>query len=73
MQSRLFTLVKSDYVKAAVIAVLAPVVTYIYQYLSTSDGTFDVRELGKIAVSAFVAYLLKNFLTTSEGKFLGAV
>jgi hypothetical protein len=71
MRSQLFTLAKSDFVKAGVLAVLVPVVSYVYQHLSSAENAFDIHQLGKIALSAFFGYLLKNFLTTSEGKFVG--
>src|SRR3990167_7374260 len=75
MNSNLFKLNGSDFAKGAVMAVLAAVIVPIYTAASTNDFnalvSIDWAETGKMAFTAFLAYVLKNFLSDSNGKVLG--
>jgi hypothetical protein len=62
-----------DFAKGVMMAVLTPVVGYVYQILSAGTFTFDWSYLGKLALSGFVGYLVKNYFTDSSGKVLGKI
>jgi len=76
MTSKLFTLTLNDFEKGLIVAVLAPCAGYIGQCLQafSTGGTFspDWGSLLKIAITAGFAYITKNFLTSSQGVFLGS-
>jgi len=72
--SSLFNWNVKDFVKGAVVAVLSAVIatlqTIITQKgfnLTSTDGWY----IASVAVTAFLGYLLKNFLSDGEGKVLG--
>ncbi len=64
---------KNDILKGFIMAMLSVVVTYVGQCIDKGDVPMDahtwVLEL-KIAFGAGLAYLLKNFFTSSDDKFL---
>ncbi len=68
----LFKLNWKDAVKGLVTAVLASVVVYVQQSL-TSNAPVDWHQVLLIAEGAGVGYLVKNFFTDSNGKLLGAI
>lgn len=65
-----------DVLKAVVLAVICAVLLAVYNLLNTcgfsctSDQWLDVA---KIALTSGLGYLVKNFLTDSEGKFMGKI
>ena len=59
-----------DISKGILLAVLTAVYPSVQSFLN--GGAFDWQEVGKFALSAFLAYLAKNLLS-SEGKFLGKI
>ena len=61
---------KSDFVKGLLIAVLSAVLVAVQQGLSTG---IDWTQMWHIALTAGIAYLIKNLLTTSDGKFAGVL
>lgn len=74
--SPLFRLYQHDFVKGAVVAVLAALATYLAGILNAPG--FDLAELDfqyllKVATTAFLAYVAKNFLTASNGKIGGVL
>lgn len=68
--SELWKLAKSDYVKGFVVAVLTAVLSVIYQAL-TDDQVIEVGLVVNTALTAGIAYLLKNLSTDSQGKIGG--
>ena len=66
--TNLFSLGWNDAVKGLVMAVLAGVVTFIYGSLGTG---IDWNEVLQVAISSGLAYIIKNYLTDSEGRILG--
>ena len=62
-KSTRFTLAFRDYGKAFIMAIGVPVLTFILDSLKAETFVFDWKKLGLIAVSAGVAYLVKNFFT----------
>ncbi len=70
MRSTFLSLNLRDFIKGLVLAVLAAVIAYAYE--AVQAGTlFDIAFLkssGMVALSAVLAYLVKNLFTNSEGK-----
>jgi len=74
--SNIFTLTKFDWVKGVVVAVFAAIITSLASAVNVPGfdfATFDWGNLIQVAVVAGIAYLSKNFLTTSNGDLVGAV
>lgn len=74
--SKLFGLERADFVKGMAIAVFSAVVTTLNE--AVQAGSFDLFSydwafVGKVVLSTSVSYLLKNFLTSSNGKILGRI
>ncbi len=69
--SNLFTLNWKDFLKGLLMAVLAPVIAIIYQSVELGSLTFDWSTILKASLLAGLAYIMKNFLTDSNGKFFG--
>jgi hypothetical protein len=72
MNSSIFTLNSSDFIKGLITAVLTSVVTIIYQTISTGSLTFDWKAVATVALTSALGYIMKNLLTNSAGKFLAA-
>lgn len=72
MNSSIFTLNSSDFIKGLITAVLTSVVTIIYQTVSTGSLTFDWKAVATVALSSALGYIMKNLLTNSAGQFLAA-
>ena len=70
MNSSIFTLNKADFFKGLVIAVLTAVITLLYNTVQTGTLDFDWKAISTAAVSAALAYIMKNLLTNSSGEFL---
>lgn len=68
--SKIWTLAKNDYVKGLVIAVITAVLSVIYQAL-TDDNVIVVSQVINTALTAGVAYILKNLATAENGKIGG--
>ncbi len=80
MKSELYRVASNDFIKGAVTAVLAAVITVIAG-LVTQVG-FDVFSadwgaIGKSVVNVsavtFFAYLIKNFASDEDGKLMGKI
>lgn len=63
MKSTLWTLNTRDFIKGLVMAVLVPVFVIIQQSLSAGDLVFNWKAIGIAALSAFIAYIIKNLFT----------
>jgi len=70
--SKLFSLALPDWFKGIVVAVLASILPIILPTIQAGSLTFDWATIGKTAAAAFVAYILKNFFTNSQGQFVTA-
>lgn len=71
--SDLLSLNWNDAKKAAVMAVLTPVVGYVYQVVTAGSFMFDGNKLLSLAIAGFVGYLAKNFFSTPDGAVLGVI
>lgn len=63
MKTTRFTLALRDYLKAFIMAVGAPVLTFIIDSLKAETIVYDWKKLLIVAISAGAAYLVKNFFT----------
>ncbi len=65
-----------DFIKGAIMAGLAVIVAFVYQYISKGEfppmdaATWKIEE--QAAIGAIVTYVLKNFMTNSQDQFLKA-
>lgn len=72
--SQLFKLNSSDFTRGLIVAVLAAVVAAFGEALKMPNFDFlayDWSTLVTVALTAGLAYLSKNFLTSDNGKFGG--
>ena len=70
--STLFKLNWRDAVKGLFTAVVASVLIFIYSAI-TNNAAIDWNQVLQLAISSGLGYLVKNFLTDSEGKLLGKI
>jgi hypothetical protein len=70
--SKFGKLIKNDFVKGFVIAVLTAVLTVIYDFLISGGDLFliNLKLVLTTSVTAAMAYLLKNLSTNSKGEIL---
>lgn len=76
MESKLFRINLRDVAKGLVMAVLGAVVTFILQMADMpgfSVYAIDWSEIARIGFAASMTYILKNFLSTSDGKVMGTI
>ena len=72
----MFSLASNDFVKGAAVAVLAAVFTYLASMFSTPNFdlfAIDWVYIGKVALTAFIAYIAKNFVSDKEGRIAGII
>ena len=73
MRSGFLKLNARDFAKGLLLAVITAVITGLYELLQSGTFAFDWLTLKPIviaAVSAALAYLLKNLFTNTEGQIL---
>lgn len=63
--SKKFTLVWNDFLKAFLLAIVSPVIPIVMQSVSADKWVFDWTTIWHTAVAAGVAYLAKNFFSTT--------
>ena len=68
MQSTLFTLNTTDFIKGLLMAVLSTVITIVYQTVEAGSLVFDWKAIGTMALTSALAYIMKNLLTNSDGQ-----
>jgi len=71
MNSTFLTLNTTDFLKGLLMAVLSSVITIIYQTVEAGSLVFDWKAIGTMALTAALAYIMKNLFTNSAGKFFG--
>jgi hypothetical protein len=74
MRSAFLSLNLRDFFKGLVLAVLAAIITYAYEAVQTGV-LFDLaflKSAGMVALSAVLAYLVKNLFTNSQGQIATA-
>jgi hypothetical protein len=68
MNSPIFTLNSSDFLKGLIMAVLSTVITVVYQTVEAGSLVFDWKAIGTMALTTALAYIMKNLFTNSTGK-----
>jgi len=68
MQSTLFTLNTTDFIKGLLMAVLSTVITIVYQTVEAGSLIFDWTAIGTMALTTALAYIMKNLFTNSQGQ-----
>ena len=59
-----------DYIKGLIVAVITSVLTVLSESLSAGDIVIDFKNITTVALTATIAYLLKNLGTNEDGDFL---
>jgi hypothetical protein len=72
MNSTLFNLNSSDFIKGLVMAVLSTVITIVYQTVQAGSLVFDWKAIGTMALTSALAYIIKNLFTNSTGKLFAS-
>lgn len=70
MNSTFLSLNKKDFIKGLVVAVLTAVISVLYSTIESGSLEFNIKSLVISALSAALAYIMKNALTNSEDQFL---
>ena len=65
-RSKFLRLGKRDLINGLLIAVLSSVIVTLQQQLTT--GTYSLKEIGIVALSAGLAYLSKNLFENEKGE-----
>lgn len=76
MEKAMYSLRARDFAKGILVAIGAAVFASLAAWLNTPGfefGAFDWGELLRVALSAVVAYLAKNYFSDSQGRFLGRI
>jgi hypothetical protein len=76
MNSAFFKWSSNDLLRGLVVAVLGAIFAWLAQAFNAPGfdfATFQWDELLKVAFGAFVAYMSKNLLSTSDGKVFGKI
>jgi len=70
-RSKFLSLNWADFGKGLIIAVLSAIITFLYELLQTGGLVLDLallQQIGTVALSALLAYILKNLFTNSDGQ-----
>lgn len=74
MGSGLFRLNKADFLKGLVVSIIVAILLFLKDALSAGGIQFTLetlRNIGNIALTAGIGYILKNLFTDEEGKLGG--
>lgn len=70
--SDLWKLTIGDFIRGLIVAVISGVLTLFLVVLQTG-GKVDLKTIGTVALTALIAYLLKNLGTDANGDILGKI
>ena len=59
-----------DFGKGLLLAVLTAVLGAIYTTLQAGSFSFDWKQIGTLAATSFMAYIMKNLFTNSNGEVM---
>jgi hypothetical protein len=68
MNSPFLNIDLNDLGKGLILAVLTSVLTIVYNTVQAGSLTFDWKLIATTAITTALGYLLKNFLTNSQGE-----
>ena len=66
--SKFLNLNIDDFTKGFVVAVLTAILTYLLPALESGNYSFNWKQIGVSALTAGIAYLVKNLATNSNGQ-----
>jgi hypothetical protein len=68
--SKFFALNWKDFFKGLLVAVISAIITTLYELVQTGDflNVGTLKKVGLVALSAFLAYLIKNLFTNSSNE-----
>ena len=72
MQSELYHLAKSDFVKGFVMAFIGGVLATLLSLLQ-NGGVIDWKQVAIIGVTAGLGYVVKNYFSDAEGRVFGKI
>jgi len=70
MSSTYLSLNKKDFIKGLLMAVLTAVISVVYTSIESGSLEFNLKSVVIAALSAALAYIMKNALTNSNDQFL---
>jgi hypothetical protein len=70
MNSTFLSLNTKDFIKGLLVAVLSAIVTILYNTIQTGSLDFDWKQIGVMALTSALAYIMKNLFSNSTGGFL---
>jgi len=59
-----------DFFRGLIIAVLTAIVTFLYTTMESGELVFNWKQIATTSLTAALAYIIKNYLSNSEGAFL---
>jgi uncharacterized MnhB-related membrane protein len=59
-----------DFFKGLIVAVLSALVTFLYNTMESGEVVLNWKMIGTTSLTAALAYIIKNYLSNDEGKFL---
>lgn len=68
MNSVFLKLNTQDFIKGLIVAVGSSVITILYSTLESGSLSFDWKQVGIVALTSALGYLMKNLFTNQEGK-----
>jgi hypothetical protein len=70
MKSAFASLNIQDFFKGLIIAILTALVTFLYNTMDSGELVFNWKQIITTSLTASLAYIIKNYLSNSEGSFL---
>lgn len=67
LNSKLFSLNLQDLLKGGFLTVITATLTALLQMLNVTPPEIDVKAIGQVALTTFIAYMVKQFTSNSEG------
>ncbi len=59
-----------DFFKGLIVAVLSALVTFLYNTMDSGEVVLNWKMITTTSLTAALAYIIKNYLSNDEGKFL---
>jgi len=59
-----------DFFRGLIIAVITALVTFLYNTMDSGELIFNWKQIATTSLTAAFAYIIKNYLSNSEGTFL---
>jgi hypothetical protein len=70
MKSAFASLNIQDFFKGLIVAILTALVTFLYNTMDSGELVFNWKQIATTSLTAALAYIIKNYLSNSEGSFL---